>query len=108
MTTTEDMNLFIRGLFSGKLIKTPELMAELQTWTPVPDMPPETCYGLGIFKAYGSAGLLGHSGSLGSIMYYWPEMDATICGTVNLLNANLEPDLILSVIETILINTLSE
>lgn len=108
MTTTESMNLFIRGLFSGKLIKSPDLMNELQSWVPVPDMPPETYYGLGIFKAYGSAGLLGHSGALGSVMYYWPDIDATICGTVNLLNAPLEPDLVLGIIETILFHTPSE
>lgn len=88
VSSTEDLNKFIRALFKGKIFrdqKTLEMMREYiginQTMS----------YGLGLaidnLNSEGTEGLtgylIGHTGASGAFMFYWKEKDISICGTIN-------------------------
>lgn len=87
VSTTADLNTFMHALFSGKIISE-ETLKKMQTWIP------ETHgmeYGFGLrkisfkqlFPTLPDLHVLGHSGSTGSFLYYCPELDVYLAGTLN-------------------------
>lgn len=83
ISTAEDLEKFLRGLFSGKLISG-DLLSEMYDWVPVGE--PGVSYGLGLFcvKLNGGLGeLIGHDGHGNAFAYYWPQRRTTLTGTLN-------------------------
>ncbi len=85
MSTTRDLERFLRGMASGALFKnraTPGLMRE----TAVPVGEEGISYGMGIFRVHlenGLGELWGHDGHGNSFAYYWPERGLFFTGTLN-------------------------
>jgi D-alanyl-D-alanine carboxypeptidase len=74
---------------SGELFASPTTLAAMQRWNPI-FFPLQYGYGLMRFKLprllspFGfSPELIGHSGSSGSFLYYCPELDLYMAGTIN-------------------------
>lgn len=91
-----NLTVFMRALFSGRLLK-PETMEKMLSWkTPLTQDPAyyEMGYGLGIFRyRTGKGDIYGHSGdAIGyyAIMLYHPESDTAISWAVNGNYGNLD------------------
>ena len=87
VSTTGDLVKFQHALFSGKIVSE-ETLKTMQNWVP------ETRgmeYGFGLrkisfkklFPTLPDLTVVGHSGSTGSFMYYCPELDVYLAGTLN-------------------------
>ncbi|WP_241480007.1 serine hydrolase domain-containing protein [Kordia jejudonensis] len=87
VATTNDLITFQKALNNGKLVKK-ETFQAMQNWTP------ETLgmeYGFGLRKvilneldkSLPKLELIGHSGSTASFLYYCPNLDVYISGTLN-------------------------
>ncbi|MEM6720862.1 MAG: serine hydrolase domain-containing protein [Bacteroidota bacterium] len=92
VSTTNDLIRFQKALFAGKLVHK-ETFKAMQQWTP------ETLgmyYGFGLRKVvlnelsaeFPKLTLIGHSGSTASFLYYCPELDVYITGTLNQIEAS--------------------
>jgi len=92
VATTDELIRFQKALLSGKLVKK-ETLKTMQQWIP------ETVgmyYGFGLRKVvlnelspeFPKVTLIGHSGSTASFLYYCPELDVHITGTLNQVEAN--------------------
>jgi D-alanyl-D-alanine carboxypeptidase len=87
VSTADDLIKFQQALFSGKIISI-ETLKIMQNWIP------ETRgmdYGFGLrkvifkklFPTLPDLTIIGHSGSTGSFMFYCPELDIYLAGTLN-------------------------
>ncbi len=87
VSTCHDLLAFQQALFTGKIIPA-KTLNRMQRWIP------ETRgmeYGLGLrkisfkelFPTLPDLTLIGHSGSSGSFMFYCPELDIYVAGTLN-------------------------
>ncbi|WP_298421817.1 serine hydrolase domain-containing protein [uncultured Kordia sp.] len=87
VSTTQDLLKFHKALLSGKIVQK-KTLERMQQWTP------ETqgmYYGFGLRKVVlneldqnlPKIELIGHSGSTASFMYYCPNIDTYISGTLN-------------------------
>lgn len=87
VSTTSDLISFQKALLNNKILE-PETLKAMQNWTP------ETkgmYYGFGLRKIVlnelspqlPKLELIGHSGSTGSFLYYCPDLDVYISGTLN-------------------------
>ncbi len=88
VSTAADLKRFIRAMADNRVFRDPATRAQMLTLTPTGE--PGVSYGLGVrhfdLAALGMPGageLWGHTGFLKSFMLYWPQQDATICGTLN-------------------------
>jgi CubicO group peptidase (beta-lactamase class C family) len=88
VTTAGDLARFIRAFADDRLFRNRTSKEQMLTWAPTGE--PGVEYGLGarrfVLEELGMSGcgeLWGHTGFLKSFMLYWPERDATICGTLN-------------------------
>jgi len=88
VTTAHDLARFIRAFADDRLYRDRATRKQMLTWTPTGE--PGVDYGLGVRRFVlaelgmpGFGELRGHTGFLKSFMLYWPERDATICGTLN-------------------------
>jgi CubicO group peptidase (beta-lactamase class C family) len=87
-TTAHDLARFIRAFAEDGLFRDPATREQMLTWTPTGE--PGVYYGLGVRRFVPEelgmpelGEIWGHTGFLKSFMLYWPERDATICGTLN-------------------------
>src|SRR5208337_4507012 len=96
VSTAEDMILFLRALNEGRILR-PESLKQMHDWRPW-RFPMQ--YGLGtmLFRlpglaatATGLTALWGHSGSTGSFLYYSPDDDLYIAGTIDQTEAKAKP-----------------
>ncbi len=87
VSTGNDLITFQQALFSGKIISA-ETLQQMQNWIP------ETRgmnYGFGLrkisfkklFPTLPDLTVIGHSGSTGAFMFYCPELDVYLAGTLN-------------------------
>jgi D-alanyl-D-alanine carboxypeptidase len=87
VSTTGDLIKFQHALFSGEIVSEKTLQT-MQNWVP------ETRgmeYGFGLrkisfkelFLVLPDLTIIGHSGSTGSFMFYFPELDVYLAGTLN-------------------------
>jgi D-alanyl-D-alanine carboxypeptidase len=88
VTTAHDLARFIRAFADDRLSRAPATTEQMLTWTPTGE--PGVYYGLGVRRFVPEelgmpelGEIWGHTGFLKSFMLYWPERDATICGTLN-------------------------
>jgi D-alanyl-D-alanine carboxypeptidase len=83
-STTEDLNRFLRAFVRNEIFSKPTTREEMFQWVKVEE---DTSYGLGIIRGiYEEKGLgeiWGHIGASSCFMFYWPDKDATFCGTFN-------------------------
>jgi CubicO group peptidase (beta-lactamase class C family) len=94
VSTTEDLDRFLRALVDNRIFSNPATRDEMVTWV---DSGPFHSYGLGVgrvdFDRSGSplhAGLgqaWGHAGSSQVLMYYWPSRDVVMVGTLNQIDS---------------------
>jgi D-alanyl-D-alanine carboxypeptidase len=90
VSTTEDLNTFLRSFVRGKMFHDSSTKDTMLTWV---ESGPYNNYGLGVsrvlFSKFDDPGVAalgevwGHSGSSHNFMYYWPQEDMTIIGTLN-------------------------
>ena len=90
VSTTEDLNTFLRAFVRGDIFADSLNKVEMLTWV---ESGPRNNYGLGVSRvlfdrfddpsvsALGE--VWGHAGSSHNFMYYWPQEDVTIVGTLN-------------------------
>ncbi len=87
VSTASDLNKFQQALFSGEIISN-ETLTEIQNWIPE-TRGMEYGYGLRkisfkkLFPALPDLEVVGHSGITGSFMFYCPELDVYLAGTLN-------------------------
>ncbi len=84
ISTTRDLERFLRGLASGALFRHPGTLDTMRQAVPVGE--DDISYGLGLYRvklADGQGELWGHDGHGNSFAYYWPGRDITFTGTLN-------------------------
>jgi len=88
VTTVDDLTRFIRAFADDRIFRDRASRAHILTWARTGEQ--GVYYGLGmrrfVLDELGMPGfgeLWGHTGFLKSFILYWPERDATICGTLN-------------------------
>jgi D-alanyl-D-alanine carboxypeptidase len=90
VSTTEDLNTFLRSFLRGSMFQDSSMRDTMLTWV---ESGPHNNYGLGVsrvlFSRFDDPGMAalgevwGHAGSSHNFMYYWPQEDITIIGTLN-------------------------
>lgn len=98
-STTEDLNRFVRAFVDDKIFQTAASKNAMLAWGNTSE--PALKYGLGVarldYSAIGINGvgaIIGHDGFPGSFMFYWPEQDVTIVGTINQFQPATTPALV--------------
>jgi D-alanyl-D-alanine carboxypeptidase len=80
VSTVQDLSIFVRALFQGRVFRNPVTLAQMRRWSEQS----QGTHGLGLARDFlPGAELWGHEGLWSSFMYYWPERQAVICGTLN-------------------------
>jgi D-alanyl-D-alanine carboxypeptidase len=90
ISTTEDLNRFLRAFVRNEIFENPTTRDEMFKWV---KSGPFHNYGLGISRVVfdrsddprhiGLGEVWGHTGSSDNFMYYWPNEDTTMIGTLN-------------------------
>lgn len=100
ISTAGDMNLFLKALNEGRIIRPPSLQ-RMHDWRRM-SFPME--YGFGtmqfalpgpVRKVAGIPLLWGHSGSTGSFLYYCQDLDLYMAGTTDQVDGRIEPFLLM-------------
>ncbi len=84
ISSNRDLSLFIRALAAGKIIQDPDILEEMFCWIPTGETDIE--YGLGLFHLVlddDLGELWGHDGYGNSFMYWWPQEEISMVGTLN-------------------------
>ncbi len=84
VSSTRDLETFMRALADDSLFSDPATIAEMTNW--IGTGTPWIQYGLGLFRTWlddGRGEIWGHDGYGNSWMYYWPNRDVTMVGTLN-------------------------
>ena len=85
VSTTEDLNVFLRALMHGDLFRDPATLAQMQQVTSI-----SPNYGLGLQRAVFSGRVVwGHAGFWGTIMLYDPAKDASLVMTLDQANREM-------------------
>lgn len=97
VSTTEDLNTFLRAFVRGSIFRNPAVKDTMLTWV---ESGPHNNYGLGVsrvlFERFADPEVAalgevwGHTGSSHNFMYYWPQEDVTIIGTLNQMAVTTE------------------
>jgi D-alanyl-D-alanine carboxypeptidase len=92
ISTTEDLNWFLRAFVQNDIFEDPTTRDEMFKWV---KSAPFHNYGFGISrvlfdesdnpKYVGLGEVWGHTGSSDNFLYYWPKNDTTMIGTLNQL-----------------------
>lgn len=109
VSTTEDLNTFLRSFVRGDMFGDSLTKPTILTWV---ESGPHNNYGLGVSRVLFSrfddpevaalGEVWGHSGSSHNFMYYWPQEDATIIGTLNQMAVTAELyDTVATIMKTI-------
>jgi len=102
ITTTWDLDRFLKALLAGELFQNAETLEEMQTFVPWPEGNPISPwvdgYGLGLMKVVYPGGIeaIGHTGTAVdfiSFVYYLPDQGITISGAGNVadVEAGFDP-----------------
>jgi CubicO group peptidase (beta-lactamase class C family) len=93
IATTEDLNRFLRAFVRNEIFELPSTRAAMFNWV---KSGPFHNYGFGISRVLfdksdnpkhtGLGEVWGHTGSSDNFMYYWPQKEITMVGTLNQLN----------------------
>jgi len=110
VSTTEDLNCFLRAFVGNKIFEEPGTRDKMFEWV---ESGPFHNYGFGISRVLfersenpdhaGLGEIWGHAGSSYNFMFYWPRKDITIVGTLNQLNVAMDRyDILASILKTVL------
>jgi CubicO group peptidase (beta-lactamase class C family) len=101
LSTTEDLNRFLRAFVENKIFKDPTTRDEMFGWV---ESGPFHDYGFGISRVlFDESDNPEHAGSSQSFMFYWPSQDVTIVGTLNQLNVEKDRyDILASIMKAVL------
>jgi CubicO group peptidase (beta-lactamase class C family) len=82
VTTTEDMNRFMQAFVNDEIFANPQTREAMFDWM---DWEGETLdYGLGVMRIQGKTlTIWGHLGVGNAMMFYWPDGDVILTGTLN-------------------------
>jgi CubicO group peptidase (beta-lactamase class C family) len=115
VSTTEDLDRFVRAFVSSEIFASPDTRDQMLGFVETSSF---TSYGLGVsmvdFRRTDRPGharltpIWGHSGSSGNFMYYWPERDVVMIGTLNQLAAPVSVYDLLASIMGVVIETMPE
>ncbi|MFC1799471.1 serine hydrolase domain-containing protein [Candidatus Eisenbacteria bacterium] len=107
LSTTEDLNRFLRAFIENEIFEKTTTRDQMLTWV---ESGPFHNYGLGISRVQFDRSdkpehqdlgeIWGHAGSSLNFMFYWPEEDIMIIGTLNQLNVERDRYDILATIMT--------
>lgn len=91
VSTAEDCISFLKALNNGKLI-TSDSLKSMHVWN---SLNPHIKYGFGTMlvnlpSSFYVPVIWGHTGSSGSFLYYYPDKDIYIAGTINLTDEKLK------------------
>jgi D-alanyl-D-alanine carboxypeptidase len=97
VSTAEDAIVFLKALNQGRMIRQDTLELMHRTWRRLPNMPIQ--YGYGTmridFAVFGNppgvSPVWGHSGSVGSFLYYSPGLDLYMAGTIDQTEDRITP-----------------
>ena len=82
VTTAEDMTRFMRAFVNNDIFANPDTRDAMFDWMPWEGDTLD--YGLGLMRVKGKTlTIWGHMGVGQSFMFYWPDGDLTLCGTLN-------------------------
>jgi D-alanyl-D-alanine carboxypeptidase len=109
VSTTEDLDAFLRSFVRGAMFRDPLTKDSMLTWV---KSGPRNNYGLGVsrvlFSKFDDPGVAalgevwGHSGSSHNFMYYWPQEDITIIGTLNQMEVTTDLyDMVAKIMRTV-------
>jgi D-alanyl-D-alanine carboxypeptidase len=94
LSTTEDLNRFLRAFVRNEIFEDPSTRDEMFQWV---KSGPFHNYGFGISRVLfdqsvdpehaGLGEVWGHAGSSDNFMYYWPNGDVTMIGTLNQIDS---------------------
>ena len=97
VSTAGDLNRFLRAFINDEIFSDSSTKAAMLTWV---ESGPHNNYGLGVSRvlferfddpAVAALGdVWGHAGSSNNFMYYWPQQDVTLVGTLNQLAAETD------------------
>lgn len=110
ISTTEDLNRFLRAFVRNEIFEDPTTRDEMFQWV---ESGPYHNYGFGISRIVfdrsddpmhtGLGEVWGHAGSSDNFMYYWPSKDTTMIGTLNQIACERDMyDNVASIMNTIL------
>jgi D-alanyl-D-alanine carboxypeptidase len=97
VSTAEDAIIFLKALNQGKIIRQDTLQLMHNTWRQLPNMPFQYGYGTMKFEIPVFGNVLevppvwGHSGSVGSFLYYSASQDLYMAGTINQTEDKIAP-----------------
>jgi D-alanyl-D-alanine carboxypeptidase len=103
VSTSEDLICFMKGLQQGTLVRADTLM-KMHQWRPLSNSGMPFQYGYGTMEFAVPAlinrfakvpVILGHSGSIGSFLYYAPELDLYMAGTIDQESDKITPILLM-------------
>ena len=97
VATAQDMLIFLQALNEGRIIH-PETLALMHRWHSM-EFPIQYGYGtmyvrppgFVVTKILGFAPVWGHSGSTGSFLYFAPELDLYVSGTIDQTASRIKP-----------------
>lgn len=97
ISTTEDLNRFMRVFIRDEIFEDPETREKMFKWV---KSGPFHGYGFGISRVQfdesenpehaGLGEIWGHAGSSYCFMFYWPREDVTMIGTLNQINCEID------------------
>ncbi len=89
-STVADLNQFLRAFAHDQIFEKPATRAAMLDWRLWKE---NVTYGLGVIRVdldqdedaavHGLGEIWGHVGASGCFMFYWPQADASLCGTFN-------------------------
>ncbi len=105
VSTLVDLARYTREVIRGEC-RSGGPLAEMRAWTPGATFPPASLphyerYGLGLGEeTFAAADLVGHTGFIGSFIWWWPKSDIVLVGTHNRRDVDRRP-LIEAVIDAV-------
>jgi D-alanyl-D-alanine carboxypeptidase len=88
VSTTEDLNRFLRAFVADDIFQNPKTKQLMLNWFNIGEA--GIYYGLGVARinlselgVSGLGDIYGHDGFAQSFMFYWPKQNGTISGTLN-------------------------
>ena len=83
VSNLEDLSVFFRALFAGRVFRHPETLERMTTATPESRSGTSTGYGMGVAVVeYGGHACYGHGGFWGVLIRYCPDADVLVAGAV--------------------------
>lgn len=103
VSTSEDLILFLKALQQGRLVRA-DTLEKMHQWRPLSNSGMPFQYGFGTMKFVVPSSInwlvrvpaiWGHTGSIGSFLYYAPDLDLYMAGTIDQENDKSTPIMVM-------------